>query len=132
MFDEGLQIKGDAINVLYKLPDTLTIKDTLKGYIVYKSVYDTLRVPNKEHFVDFYLAKTNFLSKDYMEFRTKKSDTFARIRDSIIPIYDITFKKRGAHMLEGYIVDHLYYDVGNDSVHYKSLKNQVMYSVYVK
>ncbi|MDO6810990.1 hypothetical protein Q4603_20385 [Zobellia galactanivorans] len=133
ILNERFQVVGDDKNLVYHLPDTIGLNDTLKGYVVYKSDFDTIKSkPNKRYFVNFYLAKTDSLSKDFKDFQTKKIDTFARIHDSLFLIYDITFKKRGSHLLEGYIKDYLYYDEGKDSVRFKSLESHVMYKVYVE
>ena len=133
VLNENFKIIGEDKNLAYHLPDTISLSDTLKGYIVYKSDFDTIKnKPNKTYFTDFYFAKTKKLSKDYKEFQTKKLDTFARIHDSLFIIYDITFKTKGNHLLEGYIKDYLYYDEGIDSVRFKSLETHIMYNVHVK
>ena len=132
VFSRNIQLINENENLVYKLPDTIALKDTLKGYIIYKSKFDLLKLPNKEHYVDFYFAKTKSISSSYEEFKTKKIDTFARIHDSLLLIYGITFKKRGDYLLEGYIKDHLFYDEGIDSAHYKTSTRHLEYRLHVK
>ncbi|CAM4415320.1 Lipoprotein [Zobellia nedashkovskayae] len=117
----------------FKLPDTISLKDSIKGYIVYKSKFDTIKKTSKTtHFVDLYFANTDKLSKDFSEFQTKKSDTFARIHDSLFVIYGIKFNKRGNHSLEGYIKDYLYEEVSPDSVRFRTIEDHILYEIYVK
>ena len=125
------QIIGTDKAMKFYLPDTIQINDTLKGHLIYRSEFDTIK-NNDTHVVDFYFTKTTSLSQNFEEFKNKKCDTFVRIRDSIIPIYDITFEKKGSQLFEGYIRDYLFIDRGNDSIQIKTSTQHVMYNVYVK
>ncbi|WP_282133522.1 hypothetical protein [Cellulophaga baltica] len=127
------EVLGESSNMHYKLPDTLNLKDTLKGYLIFKSKFDTINLNgNESHFINFYFSKTNSISKNYQEFTEQPHDTFVRIYDSIIPIYDITFNKTGSQLFEGYVVDYFYKDHTNDSIQLKIRKQHIMYRVFIK
>ncbi|MBU2997467.1 hypothetical protein KO500_13545 [Cellulophaga baltica] len=127
------EVIGESKRLEYKLPDTLQLKDTLNGYLIFKSSFDTLNLREEDdHFVDFYFAKTNSISNKFEEFSQKKIDTFARIRDSIIPIFNITFDKKGSQLFEGYIVDYLFQEHSEDSIRFRTNKQQIMYRVFIK
>ena len=125
------QIIGTDKEMRYYLPDTIKINDTLKGHLIYRSEFDEMGNDNT-HVIDFHFTKTDSLSNNFEEFKKKRYYTYARIRDSIIPIYDITFERRGSHLFEGYVRDYLFLDEGNDSLQMKTITQQVMYRVYVK
>ncbi|MDO6818990.1 hypothetical protein [Zobellia sp. 1_MG-2023] len=129
--EKTFQIIGTDKEMRYYLPDTIQINDTLKGHLIYHSEFDEMG-NDDTHVIDFHFAKTDSLSNNFEEFKRKRYDTYARIRDSIIPIYDITFEKKGSQLFEGYIRDYLFIDRGNDSIQIKTSTQHVMYNVYVK
>lgn len=131
---ESLKITQTNKNLIYYLPDTVSLKDTLKGYLVYKSELDSIPIDTSDlKDVRLYLRKIKPSTRRLEISKSIMSDTFYRVYDSLIPIYGITFENKGYQFFDGYIDYSLYLNEGiEDSVRLKKLTTQIIYKVYVK
>lgn len=126
--------KPACISVSIDLPSMIKVSDTLNGLVVYKSDYTNIKLKKGERrYVYLYLANTASPLKNYAELKNIERDTFTLIYDSIIPIYDIKFKKKGEIRLEGYIIEEIYLmDTINDEFIKNTLETKISHPIMVK
>jgi hypothetical protein len=105
------------VNVRIKVdfPTTAKVGDSVKGIIKYWSDYDTVKSNLVDHYVYLVLDSIYDSEKNnkYHYPTIIKKDTFGLIYDSIIPIYDITFKNLGTFSLSGRIIDEIFLDIND-------------------
>lgn len=89
-------------------PDTIIVNKDYKGFVIYKSLFDTLNLEKGENrFINLYLIG----SKKRTEFSdvTKiPHDTFGMYKDTIR--FKINFQQIGNNYLNGHIEDEVYID----------------------
>lgn len=103
-------------NFEINLPDSIEVNKDVFGEITYSSVFDTVVLKeNERRYIFLYLAKTKKPIANFEEFKKVNMDTFVRLENKVIPIYDINFNTKGAVFLDGYIIDQIFLDSETDS-----------------
>ena len=130
------KIELAATRYKLNLPDTVQVGETIKGIIIYKSDFDTIKKNIIEHYSYMVLDSIcNLKRNDYRSTIIKK-DTFGLIYDSIIPFYEIILKKEGVYSLYGHIVDEILLDVNkpnsDEALKIRTLKINFVHKVYVE
>ena len=87
-------------------PDTITVNKDYKGFVTYKSLFDSLKLKNgKDRFIDLYLIGSKNRIK-YSDVPKIKHDTFSVFEDTIR--FKIRFINIGDNFLNGHILDEVY------------------------
>ncbi len=123
----------EAVTLEINLPTSISVNEAIEGYVVYSSEFETLKLKeNERRYVFMYLTTTKEPFKNFQELKTIKLDTFVRIENNIIPIYDIEFIEKGSMYLDGYIIDQIYLDDGTDNVKVSTIETKVTHSINVE
>ena len=129
----------DKVNSLtnfeINLPDSIDVNKIFHGEVIYSSAFDTVVLKeNERRYIFLYLAKTKKPTVNFEEFKKVNMDTFVRMDNKIIPIYDIKFNTKGTMFLDGFIIDQIFLDSENDSkkVNISTLETKITHPIFVK
>ena len=84
-------------------PDTLFVNKSYNGFVIYKSLFDTLNLKNgKDRYINLYLKGCEKPTK-FSDVKKIAHDTFVMYEDTIR--FKISFKSVGKNYLSGHIED---------------------------
>lgn len=122
----------NGVEVGINLPQKIPVNTNIEGEIIYTSYFDTLKLKeNERRYITLYLTMSEKQLR-IDELKKIQMDTFVSISDSIIPIYDLKFNKKGKAFLEGYIVDEVYLDETEENFRVKTLETKISHIVTVE
>lgn len=114
------------------LPDTLSINGILKGHIEFEEILNPL--PNQKIYKKYTFLYATFSKKkinSFFELIKIPHDTFVPIDNSIIPVYNLNYSKRGNILFEGFVVDQFFYKTAKDSIRIVNQERKISYPIKV-
>jgi len=114
--------------------DTIYQNKTYKGYIEYKSDFDTIKSKQGDRRFTLYYAKsTSILTPKYSEFKKQVLDTFGSKNNNTIPI-KFKFTKPGVNYVDGFLEDEVYIPVKGDSTKVRIITQdaRITFKVFVR
>lgn len=121
-------------NIEISLPDSITTNKIVYGEITYSSVFDTIILKeNERRYIFLYLTKSKKISENFENFQKMELDTFVRLDNHIIPIYDIEFAYKGKMFLDGYVIDQVFLDSNTEigKVNISTLETKITHPITI-